>query len=164
MSWNKSKHLQNSPEPTAKISNVVQLYDYAQQQGYDIYWYDFGPDGLESLSVMEVSDGKCYIALDPFKFQSNADEMVKGLHELGHCDTGSFYNEYAALDVRQKHENRADKRAIALRISAEDLDEAVAQGYTELWELAEHFGVTVPFMQKAVCWYTHGNLSTELYF
>ena len=164
MSWTKSKPLQNSPERIEKIHNVVQLYDYALQQGYDIYWYDFGPEGLESLSVTEVSDGKCYIALDPFKFQSDADELVKGLHELGHCDTGSFYNQYAARDVRQKHENRADKRAIALSISESDLDEAVAQGYTQLWELAEHFGVTVPFMQKVVCWYTHGNLATELYF
>ena len=73
MSWTKSKPLQNSPERIEKIHNVVQLYDYALQQGYDIYWYDFGPGGLESLSVMEVADGKCYIALDPFKFQSNAE-------------------------------------------------------------------------------------------
>ena len=26
------------------------------------------------------------------------------------------------------------------------------------------FGVTEEFMRKAVCWYTHGNLATELYF
>lgn len=160
----KSKHLLSSPERIEKISNVVQLYDYAEQQGYDIYWYDFGPGGIDSLSVMELSDGKCYIGLDPFKFESDADELVKGLHELGHCDTGSFYNEYAAMDIRQKHENRADKRAIELHISEEDLDNAVADGHTELWDLADYFGVTIPFMKKAICWYTHGNLATELYF
>ena len=46
----------------------------------------------------------------------------------------------------------------------EDLDVAVADGYTDIWSLAEHFGVTEDFMRKAVCWYTHGNLATELYF
>ena len=76
----------------------------------------------------------------------------------------SFYNEYAACDIRKKHENRADKRAIELRLSADDLDQAVADGHTDLWDLAEHFGVTEEFMRKAVCWYTHGNLATELYF
>ena len=48
--------------------------------------------------------------------------------------------------------------------SVEDLDEAIAQGCTEIWELAERFGVTEQFMRKAVCYYVHGNLATELYF
>lgn len=164
MSLTRSKHSQNSQEKTEKISNAVQLYDYAERMNYDTYWYEFGWDGLESVSVMETSDGKCYIALDPFKFQSDADELVKGLHEIGHCDTGSFYNEYATCDIRQKHENQADKRAIQLCLSAKDLDEAVSNGYTEMWDLADYFGVTEDFMKKAVCWYTHGNLATELYF
>lgn len=163
MSLNKSKTSQGSREKTARINNVVDLYEYAEEQGYDMYWYEFEPGGIESVSVMEVSDGKCYIAIDPFKLKSDADEMVKGLHELGHCDSGAFYNEYAACDVRKKHENRADKRGIELRLSAEDLDGAVAEGYTELWELAERFNVTEDFMRKAVCWYTYGNLAVEEY-
>ena len=84
-------------------------------------------------------------------------------HELGHCVTGSFYNRYAALDVRRRHENRADKWAVKKLLTAEALDEAVAEGYTEMWELAERFGVTQEFMEKAVCWYTYGNLDVEEY-
>lgn len=155
---------QNLPKKTKRINNVVELYEYAEQQGYDVYWYNLDCDGLESISVMRVSDCKCFIAIDPFTLLSDADELVKGLHEIGHCDTGSFYNEYAACDIRKKHENRADKRAIELRLSADDLDQAVADGHTDLWDLAEYFGVTEDFMRKAVCWYTHGNLATELYF
>ena len=44
------------------------------------------------------------------------------------------------------------------------LDDAIAQGHTELWDLADYFGVTEDFMRKAVCWYVHGNLASELYF
>jgi len=40
----------------------------------------------------------------------------------------------------------------------------VALGCTDLWMLAEHFGVTEGFMRKVVCWYTHGNLAADLYF
>lgn len=113
---------------------------------------------------MEVSDGKCYIALNPRKLISKADELCKGLHEVGHCDKGAFYNEYAICDIRQKQENKADKRAIELRLSADDLDEAVADGYTDIWSLSERFGVTEDFMRKAICLYTYGNVAAELYF
>ena len=85
-------------------------------------------------------------------------------HELGHCKTGAFYNIWAARDVRRKHEHRADKWAIQRLIPEEELDQAVAEGCTDIWSLAEHFSVTEEFMRKAVCWYTHGNLATELYF
>ena len=58
---------------------------------------------------------------------------------------------------------RSDKWAIARLIPEEALDEAVADGHTELWDLAEHFGVTEDFMRKAICWYTHGNLAVDEY-
>ena len=77
--------------------------------------------------------------------------------------TGSFYSVYTAVDCRQRHENRADKWAIKHLIPVKDLDEAVANGCTEIWELAERFGVTEEFARKAVCYYVHGNLATELY-
>lgn len=49
-------------------------------------------------------------------------------------------------------------------VSEQELDEAIADGHTEMWDLADYFHVTEDFMKKAVCWYTHGNLATELYF
>ena len=88
-----------------------------------------------------------------------ADEKVKLAHEMGHCVTGSFYNIYAACDVRQKHENRADKCAIEKLIPKDELNHSVRRGITEIWDLAEYFGVTEDFMRNAVCWYVNGNLS-----
>lgn len=85
-------------------------------------------------------------------------------HEIGHSVRGAFYNPYAALDVRQKHENRANKWAIEKLIPEEELDKAVADGYTDISSLAEHFDVTADFMKMAVCWYTYGNLAVDLYF
>ena len=41
------------------------------------------------------------------------------------------------------------------------LDDAVADGCTEVWE---RFQVTEEFVRKAVCWYVHGNMAAELYF
>lgn len=115
-----------------------------------------------SMSIRAES-GSCYIALDPSIQDGGAQERVHLGHELGHCVTGSFYNRYAAMDLRARHENRADRWAVRALVPACALRQAVADGCTELWELAERFGVTEEFMRKAVCLYTNGNLAAEEY-
>ena len=116
-----------------------------------------------SISLMRT-DGSCAIAMDLPSRHTETEQRVRLAHELGHCVTGSFYNRWSPCDVRRAHENRADKYAIEALIPVEALDEAVAQGCTEQWELAERFGVDVPFLRKALAWYVHGNLAAELYF
>lgn len=116
---------------------------------------------LKSFSV--AVDGTYAIAINHSAMDPDEDKTAL-FHELGHCETDSFYNEDYPFDIRERHENKAWKWAIKKLIPEDELDAAVADGYTELWELAEHFGVTEDFMRKAVCWYTHGNLATELYF
>ena len=141
-------------------NDLLGLYAYAERRNIDVDWIPMRR--ATSLSV-PLGDGYA-IALDPWKLGTIAQETVCLAHELGHCETGSFYNQYAALDVRQRHENRADKWAIQHLISVEELDEAVAEGGEDVPALSEHFGVTENLMRKAVCWYTHGNLAAELYF
>ena len=136
--------------------DLICLYEQAEQLGIDIDWFPM--QRAESLSA-QLEDGSCTIALDPWMLVTVADEKVKLAHELGHCITGSFYNVYAPCDVRQKHENHADKWAIKELIPEDELNKAVSHGITEIWDLAEYFGVTEDFMRKAVCWYVHGNLS-----
>lgn len=138
------------------------MYDYCEEQGYTVFWYPFDWGIIPSAAVMD-EDGDCFIALDPYQMESAADELCKGMHEAGHCDTGAFYNQYATCDVRQKAENKADRRAIELVIPEADYRSAVTAGLTKVWELSEHFGVTPEFMRKAVCLYTNGNLAVELY-
>lgn len=117
----------------------------------------------EALSIMD-SNGDCFVVIDPHKVRNEIDERSKLAHELGHCVTGAFYNQHSNYDCRQRHENRADKWAVTQLIPIDQLDDAIAAGYTEIWELADHFGVTEDFVKKAVCYYVHGNLATELYF
>ena len=137
------------------------LYAFAEAKSYDLYWIRSGDARICSMSV---TDGiHCAIMMDPSKLQAEAEQRQTLAHELGHCVTGSFYTRYAKLDWRQKHENRADKWAIEQLIPADALAQAVASGHTELWDLAEYFGVTEAFMKKALCWYHHGNLASELY-
>lgn len=143
------------------MTTLLDLYEYAENQGIDVDWVPL--EQATSLSI-PLPDGSYAIAVNPWKLDTLEQETVCLAHELGHCETGSFYNQFAKLDVRQRHENRADKWAIQHLISVEELDEAVAEGCEDVPALSEHFGVTENLMRKAVCWYTHGNLAAELYF
>ena len=115
------------------------LYDLANEQNIEVIQYPLSKNG--SMSVMSQS-GKCYIGMDRRIQDNSVEERVHLSHELGHCMTGSFYNVYATIDHRQKHENQADKWAIKALVPQDALDAAVANGYTEIWELADFFGVT----------------------
>lgn len=141
--------------------DIPVLYALAEQQNIVVCGFALPQTG--SMSVMD-EQGRCYIGMDAGVMDGGAQERVHLGHELGHCVTGSFYNRYAAVDCRQRHENQANKWAVQTLIPVEDLDRAVAEGCTEIWELAERFGVTEEFIRKAVCFYVHGNLATELYF
>lgn len=142
------------------MTDVINLYNYAETQGIGVYWFTMVQ--TQSLSYRD-SDGDCYIAMDPRHLYTLADEKTRLAHEIGHCVTGSFYNCCATCDIRQKHENRADKWAIKEMVPFEELEHAVADGHTELWDLADYFSVTEDFMKKAICWYKYGNLAVDAY-
>lgn len=124
------------------------LYNIAECDNIDVLAFDL--EHCESLSVL---DGKaCIIGINPFKVSSCADEKVKLAHELGHCETGAFYNAHSKFDIRSKHEHTADKWAIKKLIPEDELKEA-CKLCRNRWELSEHFGVTEDFMQKALDYY-----------
>lgn len=129
---------------------LLELYQLADENNISVYSFDL-PQTL-SMSVRET-DGSCAIAIDPFGLDSTKDEMIRLAHELGHCVTGSFYNRYSNLDIREKSEFSADKWAIKKLIPKDELQIAFKQGYTEPWDLAEYFNVTEEFVIKAFNYY-----------
>lgn len=78
------------------MTDLLDLYGLAEEHGTEIYWFDLGT--AESLSL-PLEDGSCAIAMDPWRMSTLADEKVKLAHELGHCETGAFYNRYADEDI-----------------------------------------------------------------
>ena len=140
---------------------IQNLYDLARQQNIEVLSYPMPQNA--SMSLM-LEDGKCVIGMDESVRDGSVLERVHLSHELGHCVTGSFYNIYAAVDCRQRHENRANKWAITALIPVEELDDAIARGCTEVWERAGRHRETEDFIRKTVCWYVHGNMASELYF
>lgn len=143
------------------MMELSRLYQIAADENIEVDCFDLKK--REAFSMMD-DDGECYIAIDPYKLRSTREEREKLAHELGHCLTGSFYSIHTAVDSRQRHENRADKWAIKKLVPKDELESAVVEGCTESWDLADRFGVSEDFIRKAMCYYAHGNLATELYF
>lgn len=140
---------------------ITALYEFARQQNIEVLPFPMEKNG--SMSI-QMEDGLCVIGMDDSVRDGGIQERVHLGHEIGHCVTGSFYSVHTAIDCRQRHENKADKWAIQALIPVDALDAAIADGCTELWELAEKFDVTEEFIKKAVCLYVHGNVAAELYF
>ena len=142
------------------MADLLYLYKYAEQHHIDVDWFPLPV--TPSLSV-KLPDDTCAIGIDPWKMETIAEETVCLAHEVGHCETDSFYDPTTGLQVKQKMENRADRWAIQKLIPRKEFFQAVKSGYTDAWQLAERFNVTEEFMKKAMCYYTHGNLAYELY-
>lgn len=132
------------------MDQLTALYALACGQGISVYRFPLPETG--SLSIQDEA-GRCSIGLDESAMETSAEQTVHLAHEVGHCLTGSFYNRYAPCDLRQKHENRADRWAIRRLIDPARLYDALAAGITEPWELAEQFDVTESFMRKALRYY-----------
>lgn len=132
------------------MTNLLKLYDIADQEGIDVDC--IGLVKRESLAIMD--HGSCYIAIDPFKLTSSIDEKVKLSHELGHCLTGSFYNQYVPFDERRRNESRATRWALKKLLPFEEMRAAMDGGYTEPHELADYFEVTEDLIREAIAYYT----------
>lgn len=143
------------------MKDSVFLYHIAEEKHISVLPFSLPKNG--SLCVQD-ENGDCTIGIDEAILETEQEKKVHLAHELGHCIRGAFYNRWAPCDLRQRHENRADKWAIQAVVSREELENARKSGYREIHELAEYFSLTEAFMRKVVCWYDHGNLDVEFYY
>ena len=148
------------------MEKLDSIYQWLHEEG--VYLFDrqlpFSNEDTKALTIKLTAPEVYGVFLDKGRIQSSAEETSAVAHEAGHYATGATHSLHSPFDLIEKHEYKANKWAVKRLVTSEALDQAVAEGHTEIWDLAEYFGVTEDFMRKAVCWYTHGNLATELYF
>ncbi len=124
---------------------LTQLYEEIETTGIEVDCFKMRE--VEAFSMPKI------IVIDPTKLKDEKDEKLKIAHEYGHCLTNSFYNAKNPLDVKSKHEHKANKCAIKKLVTEDELHDAVCKGYVEIWELAEYFDIPEDFMYKIVCFY-----------
>lgn len=137
------------------MNKLESLEEFAAMR--DIPIYRHLPLDKDSCSI--YFDGMCAIAIPKNKEMSSAEQTVCLAHELGHCETLSFYNPDNIKILWGKYEYRANKWAIKKLISKQDLVLAINEGYTEPWQLAEYFNLPEHFVRKALLYYQNGYIA-----
>ena len=117
------------------------LYKCATKNGIDIDYFE-----LNNLTAVSIPGS---IAINPKAVHNSKEEKVVLAHELGHQLRNAFYNISTSLETKERMEYRADRWAIKNLIPFPELLNALKNGITERWELAEHFNVTEDYIDKA---------------
>lgn len=126
----------------------LDLYQLASQEAIEVHSCK-----MEGGSASTMLEGDCYIALDPCVREGSDIERMHLAHELGHCITGSFYNPYSELDIREKHEWRANAWAYRQVVPQDKLELCFRRGLTEPWQMEEVFDLPARFIRQAMEYY-----------
>lgn len=126
------------------MTTYKELCDIAEED--DILMLSGKLHNAPSMAICD--DGDCAIIIDYSQIDSNAKLLVCTAHEVGHCETGSFYTE-KSLELRCRMENRANKWAIKKLIPKNEMEQAIIDGNEEVWQLAEYFGITEDMVKFA---------------
>ncbi len=125
---------------------TYELYDRIASHGFEVVEIH-----TRALKAAVFQTGYVFVDLD--KFESDAELKCALAHELGHIETGSFYNVYSLYDNWEKCEYKANKRAVELLMPYHDVLRAIHLGYWSPWALADYFDVTQEFAQMAIDMY-----------
>lgn len=115
-------------------------------------------DYFPMVKAIAMSFPEGFIAIDIDKVETSIEEKEILSHEESHIETGSFYNFYSPLDIKEKHERRAEIHTIKKLVPLDELKETVEYGFTEVWDLADYFDVSCEFMTRALEYYKSNQL------
>lgn len=120
-----------------------ELYEIAASRGIEID--DVPMRGLRAASFPEG-----WIAVDRRKFSSDTEYKCELAHEIGHCETGSFYNLYTTARVKELNEHHANRFAAELLVPFSELRKAFHRGILFARILARMFDVTLDFINMVL--------------
>ena len=133
--------LQNS-----KVTSLNDLYMSAEENEISVMAAEC--PNCKAISLLSPS-GKCYIGMDYRAITTEREERQYLAHDIGHCVKGAFYNPYSPFSLIEQQEYRADKQAINYLVPKDELQEAMIDGNTEVWQLCEYFDVDVKYIKLA---------------
>ena len=122
---------------------IEQLYEIAGNQGISIY--DF-----PMLELRAVSLYGGHIAIDRRKCSSDTEYKCVLAHEIGHCQTNSFYTVNTQRCDRELCERHANRFAVELLVPLDDLKRAMHRGLLFAEILVRIFDVTPEFIRMVL--------------
>ena len=126
------------------------FYDQCTRSDVDIIPYR----GCPNRAATVRDDGCLAIFLDFDQIKST--RLLRGIcyHEAGHVGTGALHKVSSPYETVGRSEARANRWAAQHYLTADDFRSAFADGYAELWELAEYFDLPEEDINKALYYWT----------
>ena len=138
------------------MHNLIDLYNLAYDKNITVF--DFRMTNLDMDAVSIKVSNTIGIFLDYKQIDTTAKEKYLLAHELGHCETGTLHKITSPFELKIKNEYRADRWAVYEIIPFNKLSDAVNNGVTEPWQLAEYFNVPEDFIYTAYKIYSNEGL------
>lgn len=126
------------------------FYSYCKSNDVDVVPYHNAPN----IGTTMRQDASYAVFLDFAKVQST--RQLKGIcyHEMGHVATGALHKVSSPYETVERSEHRANRWAAEHYLTVEDFRSAFADGYIELWELAEYFDLPEDDIKNALHYWT----------
>ena len=122
------------------------LYETLEAQGVDVFSCPLG-------SLKAVAEPSGYLGLNPQHLAGAAEERAVLIHEEGHFATGTFYQLDSPFTVRRHQENVACRYGYEKYFPLDAILDAMQDGHTEPWDLAEHFDVPLCYISEMLEYY-----------
>ena len=136
-------------ESDVAMKRLFKIYEELYNAGVKVYSYR-----LHDVPAVTIEANRKYaIFFNPDSIDSLADETCLVAHEAGHIMTGTTHRVNSPCQLIAQHEEKANRWAIVHVIPYAEYTAALHNGICEVWDLAEHFGVTEVFMRKAIAYY-----------
>ncbi len=102
-----------------------------------------------------IRDGECTcIAFDCTKLKTTRELRGAAMHEDGHLQTGCLHKVDSPYQIVAQAEHRADAYSFQRFLTSNEISEAMRNGYTQIWQLAEYFDLPEKTIQKALHYWT----------
>lgn len=112
--------------------------------------YHLGGD-TDALTIK--MDERFAVFLDIEKIRTAVQELEATSHEWAHIEDDATYGVDAPYWLVQRAETKAERSQIRRIVPFDELQSMVVSGQSE-WEIAEQLCVSVPFLRKAIEYYT----------
>lgn len=122
------------------------FYDYCRRNDVDVFPYS----GAPSAGTTIRQDGYYGIFLDFSMIHSVRQLRGVSAHELGHAATGALHKVSSPYESVERSEYRANRWMAEHCLPLSDLQEALAAGYTEIWEIADYLEFPEEDVRRAI--------------
>ena len=122
---------------------LEQLLDIARERGIEI-------DNFPMRELRAVSFRNGWIAMDRRKFSDEIEYKCALAHEIGHCETQSFYNIHSYMSLWEINERQANRWAVERLVPICKLRKAIYSGILLPKLLAKMFDVTEKTIETAL--------------